>query len=143
MIESFNLYTYVYYRFFCLFRSAQTITFGWSEKSQYSRASWFLGMCEVWLIGGFGALIGSYFRLDLSVEQPFIIVIPPAITLVLLHHYFFHRNDNAKEIVAKYDKLPKSTNRLGGWLVFFGVLLCGWGVINSFSMYGEVARGIS
>ena len=39
-----------------------------------------------------------------------------------------------------YEKLPKRTNCIGGLLVLLGVLLCSWLVIESFQMYGDVAK---
>lgn len=134
---SLNVYKYVYYCFYCFFRSTQWITFGWSEKSQYARASWLLGICEAWLIGGMVALICSIFHLDLRVGSPLLMALAPTVVLVVVHFHCFHKDRSAKKIVASYDQLSTKRNRIGKLAVFIIILLIGWFVIESFSLYGE------
>ncbi|OHU88182.1 hypothetical protein BET10_12520 [Pseudoalteromonas amylolytica] len=135
-----SVYKYVYYCFYCFFRSTQWVTFGWSEKSQYARASWLLGMCETWLIGGVVALISSIFHFDLRIGNPLLVALVPTIVLVAIHFHCFHKDGNAKKIVESYDQLSTKGNRVGKLAVFIVILLSGWFVVESFSLYGESVK---
>ena len=45
------------------------------------------------------------------------------IVINILDYFIFYHHDQWKDIVKKFDQLPKKTNSIGGWIVFGIVLL--------------------
>ncbi|MEI4549680.1 hypothetical protein [Pseudoalteromonas spongiae] len=133
-----NPYTYIYYHIYKLM--GKTSDLGWFGVAQYWRASVVLIVLSLWVIGGGLAFIASLFKWDLSTQYPFEAAFITGVFGAIFNYFLFHRNDNGKKIISMYEKLPKRTNYIGGLLVLLGVLLCSWLVIESFQMYGEVAK---
>lgn len=138
MRKSFNLYTYIYYQFYRFFSS------GWGGIAKYWRPSAVLGVLEVWLLNGVANIVGYITNTKMFVSHPaHPTVVLMIISLVSIHYFCFHHNNGSQKIVAQYDELPEKTNRLGGWLIFAGILLSSWFVIESFQIYATVAKGLN
>jgi|SRR5690554_58203 len=59
--------------------------------------------------------------------------------LILIPNYFiFEHRDQWKEIVVRFDKLPKKKNIIGGWIVLLIVLIILINLIYSFYLMSQI-----
>jgi hypothetical protein len=123
-----NLY---HYAFYCLYRIDRLIKPQWLS---HWKASIGLLVIELWLLFPIIGLFYVCFDVDILPETPYDwkLMLILLLLIVIKERVFFH-NDTWKEIVKKYDALPRRKNNWG--MLFFVLFVVALFVCIGFSFY--------
>lgn len=112
-----------YYLFYKLYKFWELVSFPkfWSDF----KATVSIGALEIWILF---LIINSYSilenqKLNLSYSSP--IVVLPIIFIFILNYLLFIHSDKWKEYNAKFDKLPRYKNIIGGiivWIIIISII---------------------
>ncbi|UZT97251.1 hypothetical protein ODZ84_18980 [Chryseobacterium fluminis] len=62
------------------------------------------------------------------------------IVIVFFNYFIFHHQDQWKDLITEYDKLPERKNNIGSWIVFGVILLIVGNLIFSFYCLDQKAK---
>lgn len=94
----------------------------------------------LWIFIAFSLLV--YYTIftgkSVSIGDGKFVIILAIVIFSLPNYLMFHHKSQWKQIVHEFDKLPKRTNRVGGWLVFSVVLIVLINLIFSVYLMSQV-----
>lgn len=90
---------------------------------------------EIWILLSLGIYytIITKIKIELSISMPIIYI--PLIIIISIDYFIFHNKNQWKNIILKFDKLPKKRNIIGGWIVCGVVVLIITNLIFSFYLF--------
>ena len=60
------------------------------------------------------------------------------LAVAIMNYFIFDHSDRWKVIIERFDRLPKRTNRIGGWIVFGFIMLVLFCLIFSFYLMSQI-----
>src|SRR5215208_2983564 len=121
-----NIYYYLFYKLYKFSEAAPSKW--WSDWKAV------LAIDALWVFLGLSGLVyySVITRHGVNLGDGTFAVILYLICIALPNYFIFHHQDQWKKIIHDFDKLPKHTNRIGGWIVFGVIILIIANLIFSF-----------
>lgn len=125
-------YYYLFYKFYKMSEAAPSRW--WSEW----KASLLIDLLIFIFVFSCILYYNIFFDRNFKFENVKLIVLIYLLLIAAPNYFIFHHHDQWKEIVAKFDQLPRRKNRIGSWIVFAVVLFVIANLIFSFYLMSRV-----